>query len=150
MSMINQYFALEPIIVDALKAEFDAIPIYTPFNIEQMLTMSNDDVSLHVIYFDDRVADDAGQGRASVIYQQWLVVLCIRDATAQLQHTNAIRTKAQPHIKKLLGVMQGLDPKLIGAKRFKRVNSPVRAGGQSSFCYLPFMFEIPLLIENKQ
>lgn len=149
MSMIDQYFALEPIIADALKAEFDAVPIYTPFNIEQMLSLSNDDVSLHVIYFDDRVADDAGQGRASMVYQQWLVVLCLRDATAQLQQTNAIRAKAQPYIQKLLSVMQGLDPKLIGAKRFKRANSPVRAGGQSSFCYLPFMFEIPLLIGNK-
>lgn len=147
MSMIDQYFALEPIIVDALKTQFDdQLQIFTPFNIEQMLTMSNDEVSLHVIYFDDRIGDDAGQGRASVIYQQWLIVLCLRDATAQLQHTNAIRAKAAPYVKQTLEVMQGLNPNLIGAKRFKRVNSPVRAGGQSSFCYLPFMFEIPLLI----
>lgn len=149
MNMIDQYFRLEPIIVNALKAEFGDVPVFTPFNIEQMLNLSNEEVSLNVIYFDDRVTDDAGQGRASMIYQQWLVVLCIRDATAQLQQTNAIREKAQPLVKKILSIMQGLNPNLIGAKRFKRVNSPVRAGGQSSFCYLPFMFEIPLLIGNK-
>lgn len=146
--MIDQYFALEPVIVDALKAEFEGVPIFTPFSIEQMLTASNEDISLHVIYFDDRVASDAGQGNMSVIYQQWLVVLCLRDATAQLQHTNAIRQKAQPYINKILSTMQGFDPEIDGADVFKRTNSPVRAGGQSSFCYLPFMFEIQLYIEG--
>lgn len=146
--MIDQYFALEPVIVDALKAEFEGVPIFTPFNIEQMLTASNEDISLHVIYFDDRVASDAGRGALSTIYQQWLVVLCLRDATAQLQQTNAIRAKAQPYIKKLLSVMQGFDPDISGVDVFKRANSPVRASGQSSFCYLPFMFEIQLYIEG--
>ncbi len=146
--MIDQYFALEPIIVDALKSELGTVPIYTPFSIEEMLTLTNDEISVHVIYFDDRVTDDAGQGRASVVHQQWLVVLCLRDASAQLQQTNAIRTKAAPYINKILHVMPGFNPNMIGTKRFKRINSPVRAGGKSSFCYLPFMFEIPLLIGN--
>ncbi|WP_122897757.1 hypothetical protein [Acinetobacter sp. B51(2017)] len=149
MSMIQQYFGLEPILVDVLKAKFGELPIYTPFSIEEMLENSNDEVSLNVIYFDDRIGDDAVQGRNSVVHQQWLIVLCIRDASSQLQQTNAIRTKAQPYIETLLSTMQGFDPKLVGARRFKRVNSPVRAGGKSSFCYLPFMFEIPLFIGKK-
>jgi hypothetical protein len=142
MNMIDQYFALEPTIVEALKSSIPEIKtIHTPFNIEEMLEITNEEVALSVIYFDDRVAGSAGQGGASTIFQQWLVVLSIRDASSQLQETNAIRELAAPHIGKVLSTMNGLDPTVAGFDVFKRVNSPVRSGGKTGHFYFPMMFE---------
>ena len=145
--MIDNYFALEPVIVEALKNNIPEIEtIHTPFSIEEMLGMTNEEVALSVIYFDDRVGDEAVKGRVNIIHQQWLVVLSLREASSQLQSTNEIRKKAEPYIQMILKTMQGLDPKLTGSRPFKRVNSPARSGGQSSFFYIPFMFESQLMI----
>lgn len=145
--MIDNYFALEPVIVEALKSNIPEIEtIHTPFNIEEMLGMTNEEVALSVIYFDDRVGDEAARGRVSIIHQQWLVVLSLREASSQLQSTNEIRKKAEPYIQMILKTMQGLDSKLAGSRPFKRVSSPVRSGGKSSFFYIPFMFEAQLII----
>lgn len=62
---------------------------------------------------------NAGQGQVSTIYQQWLVVLSVREASSQLQQTNAIRELAAPHIQKVLKVMSGLDPEIAGFDVFK-------------------------------
>jgi hypothetical protein len=140
--MIDNYFALEPVIVEALKNNIPEIEtIHTPFSIEEMLGMTNEEVALSVIYFDDRVAGSVGQGQAGAIYQQWLVVLSVRDASSQLQQTNAIRELAAPHIQKVLKVMNALDPEIAGFDVFKRANSPVRSGGQTGHFYFPMMFE---------
>lgn len=140
--MSESYFALEPVIVDALRGNIPEIKtIHTPFDIEEMLGITNEEISLSVIYFDDRVAGNKGQGQANTIYQQWLVVLSVRDASSQLQQTNAIRELASPHIKNILETMSGLDPEIAGFDVFKRTNSPVRSGGKSGHFYFPIMFE---------
>ena len=140
--MSESYFALEPVIVKALQDNIPEIKtIHTPFNIEEMLGITNEEVALSVIYFDDRVAGNAGQGQVSTIYQQWLVVLSVREASSQLQQTNAIRELAAPHIQKVLKVMSGRDPEIAGFDVFKRTNSPVRSGGQTGHFYFPMMFE---------
>ena len=134
-------------IVGAIK---DGVPnlveVNTPFSIEDMLECTNNSPSVSVIYYDDRVAGDAGRGEMSVIYQQWLIVLSINHSGAQLQDTSEIRKEAEPFIEKILEIMKGFNPQITGFKTFKRANSPVRVGGKSGHCFFPFMFEIQKLI----
>lgn len=143
MTVIDDYFAVEPILVGHIQNAMsdDLSEVNTPFTIEDMLQAANNTPSISVIYFDDRVGDSAGNGKITSIYQQWLIVLCLQDAEAQLQNTNSIRKTADPFIRKLLDTLQGFDPKVKGYRPFKRTNCPVRIGGQSSFAYFPFLFE---------
>lgn len=145
--MVESYFALESAIVNRIQ---ECVPelraIYTPFNIEEMMKITNVSPSVSVIYFDDRIGDSAGTGKVVSTYQQWLVVLSLRHAAAQLQNTNVLRQQASPLILNILDAMQGFDPKIQGYKPFKRVNSPVRQGGQAGHCYFPFMFESQIFV----
>lgn len=143
MTIVQDYFAVEPILVEHIRtAMADEInEVNTPFTIEDMLEAANNTPSISVIYFDDRVGENVGNGKLTTIYQQWLIVLCLQDAEAQLQNTNSIRKSADPFIRKLLDTVQGFDPNVKGYKSFKRTNCPVRLGGQSSFAYFPFLFE---------
>lgn len=143
---VEQYFGVETKLVERLQGIFPEMPIYTPFSIEDMLQSVNDEQSISIIYHDDRIADGGNSGTLNSCYQQWLVVLSLHDAQAQLQQTNTIRSTADPLIKKLLQGLQGFDPKLDGYRAFKRANSPVRVGSQSSFAYFPFLFEIQMFI----
>lgn len=141
------YFVLEPMLVERIKQEVPGlVEVNTPFNIEEMLEASNNSPSVSIIYYDDRVAGDAGRGEMSVTYQQWLVVLSVRHSGAQLQETSVIRKEAEPFIDRILDAMKGFNPQVVGFKTFKRTNSPVRVGGKAGHCYFPFMFEIQKLI----
>ena len=102
----------------------------------------NESPSINIIYFDDRIGESASNGKTANIYQQWLVVLCVRNAEAQLQQTNEIRKDADPLIRKVLDTLQGFDPKVEGYRMFKRANSPVRIGNSPGFAFFPLMFEI--------
>ncbi|UUM26273.1 hypothetical protein [Acinetobacter colistiniresistens] len=143
MTAINDYFAVEPLLVERLQTEMpEILDVNTPFTIETMLEGTNNAPSISVIYFDDRVGESASNGSSATIFQQWLVVLCIRDAEAQLQNTNTLRKEADPFIRKLLDTLQGFNPQVPGYRMFKRANSPVRIGNSPGFAYFPFMFEI--------
>lgn len=64
------FFAVEAPLVAQIKKEVDGLlDVYTPFSIEEMLEISNTSPSVSVIYYDDRVASDAGRGEMSVTYQ---------------------------------------------------------------------------------
>lgn len=142
MTIIQDYFAVEPILLERITAEMpELLEVNTPFSVEDMLQSSNNAPSVSIIYFDDRIGDSAGGGKTATVYQQWLIVLCVRDASAQLQQTNSIRKEADSLIRKLLDTLQGFNPDVQGYRPFKRANSPVRIGGQSGFAYFPFMFE---------
>lgn len=141
------FFAVEAPLVAQIKKEVDGLlDVYTPFSIEEMLEISNVSPSVSVIYYDDRVAGDAGRGEMSVTYQQWLIVLSINHSGAQLQDTSALRNDAEPFIDKIMDALKGFNPNIVGFKTFKRANSPVRVGGKVGHCYFPFMFEIQKLI----
>ena len=143
MTIIQDYFAVEPVLVDRIQTDMpELVEVNTPFTIEAMLEGSNNAPSVSVIYFDDRVSESVGNGSSATIFQQWLVVLCIRDAGAQLQNTNSLRKEADPFIRKLLDALQGFNPQIAGYRMFKRANSPVRIGSSPGFAYFPFMFEI--------
>ena len=145
MTVIQDYFAVEPILVEKIKTAMpDLVDVNTPFTIEAMLEGSNNAPSVSVIYFDDRVSESVGNGSSATVFQQWLVVLCIRDAGAQLQNTNSLRKEADPFIRNLLDTLQGFNPQVAGYRMFKRANSPVRIGSSPGFAYFPFMFEIQM------
>lgn len=147
MTVAKQYFAVEPILKAHLaQAMPDLNAIYTPFNIEDMLQITNVSPSVSIIYYDDRIGDNAGHGRITSMYQQWLLTLCVNNAQAQLQQTQAIRGQADPFIIQLLDAMQGFDPHIQGYRPFKRTNSPVRVGSRSGFVFFPFLFETQILI----
>ncbi|MCH7386620.1 hypothetical protein MMO39_04800 [Acinetobacter modestus] len=145
MTVIKDYFAVEPILVEKIQTAMpELVEVNTPFTIEAMLEASNNAPSVSVIYFDDRIGDSASNGSSSTVFQQWLVVLCIRDAGAQLQNTNSIRNEADPFIRNLLDILQGFNPQVVGYRVFKRANSPVRIGSSPGFAYFPLMFEIQI------
>ena len=84
MTIIQDYFAVEPVLVDRIQTDMpELVEVNTPFTIEAMLEGSNNAPSVSVIYFDDRIGDSASNGSSATVFQQWLVVLCIRDAGAQ-------------------------------------------------------------------
>lgn len=142
------YFAMEPEIVARLKTGIPELEeVYTPFSVDQMLELTNLTPSAHVIYVGDRVADNAGKGEGSEIYQQWLLVLSLNDAAAQLEQTNSIRASAAPLIRKLLMAFQGFSPDIIPFGTFKRVHAGVEVGSDDAGnAYFPFLFEIEVYV----
>lgn len=145
--MTDQYFAVGDAIVSQIRSNFsddELIAIYTPFDIDDVAQVVNASPSVCVIYLGDRVADDAGRGRVVSVYQQWLVVLAIHDASAQLEYTDSIRKKASPLLVKLLQLLQGFNPELSGFRELHRVTATVRGGSSAGFAYFPFMFEIQM------
>lgn len=144
---ITDYFAVEPVIVEHIKASMpDLLEVNTPFNIDDMLDHSNTDKSVSVIYYGDRMGEVSGRGKITSQYQQWLIVLTVRDAQAQAGTTNSIREYANPLILQLLAAMQGFDPKIKAYRQFLRADSPVTAGSDSGFAFFPFMFEIQMFV----
>lgn len=146
---IDDYFAVEPLIVEHLREQIPELAkINTPFNIDDMIDNSNDDKTVSVIYYGDRVGSVSGSGKAVSQYQQWLVVLTVRDQAAQSGETNSIRAYANPLILQLLNAMQGFNPKHKAYRQFSRADCPVTAGSDSGFAYFPFLFEIQMFIKG--
>ena len=152
MTAINDYFAVEPVIVEHIKNNMtDLLDVDTPFDIDDMLESSNDTPSVSVIYYGDRMGESSTSGKVTTQYQQWLIVLKVRDAKAQGKNTNDLRAYANPFILQLLSCMQGFDPKkylpeLVAYRQFKRADSPVGVGSDAGFGYFPFLFEIQMFI----
>ena len=152
MTAINDYFAVEPVIVEHIKNNMtDLLDVDTPFDIDDMLKSSNDTPSVSVIYYGDRMGESSTSGKVTTQYQQWLVVLKVRDANAQGKNTTDLRAYANPFILQLLSCMQGFDPKkylpeLVAYRQFKRADSPVGVGSAAGFGYFPFLFEIQMFI----
>ena len=131
--MQSDYFALEPVIVERLKDIEGILAINTPFSIDDMLQVVNVSPSLNVIYVGDQVGESVGRGRSTPITQQWLVVLAVQDASAQLEETSNIRKIADPFIREILAKMQGFDPKVTGYRPFDHVNVGVQVGSAAGF-----------------
>lgn len=147
MSNLN-YFALEPAIVARIKECLPEVAdaVYTPFSVDEMLELANDDVAVSVIYVGDRVGDSAGNGKANAVYQQWLVILSINDPEAQLAQTTSLRAIAAPWIVRLLRALQGFNPNTSPYKPLQRIDAGVSVGHASSYGYFPFLFESQMLV----
>lgn len=152
MTAITDYFAVEPLLVQHIKDNVaNLIDVDTPFDIDDMLQNSNTAPAVSVIYYGDRMGDNLGKGTMTSQYQQWLIVLKVRDAAAQSGNTNSLRAYANPFILQLLECMQGFEPKkrlleLKAYRHFKRADSPVGAGSSSGFGYFPFLFEVQMFV----
>ncbi|MFR9677507.1 hypothetical protein [Acinetobacter sp. SEK570] len=143
--MPDNYFALETIIKERLQNIDSIQAIYTPFSVEDMLECTAVTPSISIIYVDDRVGESAGNGSASVVYQQWLVVLCVEEAGSQLEDTTLIRNAASPMIVEILKRMQGFNPQIAGFKQFKRANAGVQHMSAAGKLWLPYLFECQLI-----
>ena len=143
--MPSNYFALEPTLKSRL-AGIDSIQaIYTPFSVDDMLESTAVAPSISVIYVDDRVGESAGNGTASIVYQQWLIVLCVEEAGSQLEDTTLIRNAASPMIIEILKRMQGFNPDVLGFKQFKRANAGVQHMSAAGKLWLPYLFECQMI-----
>lgn len=109
-----EYFALEPAIVERLKDIEGILAINTLFSVDDMLQVVNVSPSLNVIYVGDQVDESAGRGRSAPITLQWLIVLAVQDASAQLEETSNIRKISDPFMREILAKMQGFDPNIAG------------------------------------
>ena len=143
--MLSDYFAVEPKIVELIETNKDILAVNTPFSVDDMLQITNIAPALNVIYVGDRVGESAGQGRANMVTQQWLIVLAVRDASSQLDQTSNIRKEADPLIRELLSKMQGFNPNVAGFRPFERVDAGVQIGSSAGFAYFPFLFEIKFI-----
>ncbi|MDH0562204.1 phage tail terminator protein [Acinetobacter courvalinii] len=143
--MPDNYFGLETIIKERLQGIDSIQAIYTPFSVDDMMECTAVAPSISVIYVDDRVGDSAGNGSASVVYQQWLVVLCVEEAGSQLEDTTLIRNAASPMIIEILKRMQGFNPQVGGFKQFKRANAGVQHMSAAGKLWLPYLFECQLI-----
>ena len=143
--MPSNYFALEPVIKDHLTGIDSIQAIYTPFSVDDMLQATAVAPSISIIYVDDRVGESAGNGTASVVYQQWLVVLCVEEAGSQLEDTTLIRNAASPMILEVLKRMQGFNPEILGFKQFKRANAGVQHMSAAGKLWLPYLFECQMI-----
>ncbi|UTO20598.1 hypothetical protein NGC85_05820 [Acinetobacter sp. Z1] len=143
--MTDNYFALEEIIKERLQ-DIDSIQaIYTPFSVEDMLECTMVAPSISIIYVDDRVGESVGNGAASVVYQQWLIVLCVEEAGSQIEDTTLIRNAASPMIVEVLKRMQGFNPQIARFKQFKRANAGVQHMSAAAKLWLPYLFECQLI-----
>lgn len=139
------YFAVEPLIVEHIKTNVaNLLEVDTPFDIDDMLNNANTAPSVSVIYYGDRVSEASSKGVINSQYQQWLIVLKLRDPMAQSGNTNSLREMANPFILDLLNAMQGFEPKIERYRHFKRADSPVAVGSGGGFGYFPFLFEIQM------
>lgn len=143
--MPSNYFALEPIIKAHLQDIESIQAVYTPFSVDDMLESTAVAPSISVIYVDDRVGESAGNGSASIVYQQWLIVLCVEDAGSQLEDTTQIRNAASPMILEILKRMQGFNPDVFGFKQFKRANAGVQHMSAAGKLWLPYLFECQMI-----
>ena len=143
--MPSNYFALEPVIKDHLTGIDSIQAIYTPFSVDDMLQATAVAPSISIIYVDDRVGESAGNGTASVVYQQWLIVLCVEEAGSQLEDTTLIRNAASPMILEILKRMQGFNPEILGFKQFKRANAGVQHMSAAGKLWLPYLFECQMI-----
>jgi|GEM_PF-1309356 len=148
MQNIDNYFALEDDILKRIKAEIPEVgEVVTPFDVDDLFQSIVGDVGIGIIYVGDRVADTTGDGKVNVIYQQWLIALGVSDASAQLSETMSIRQLAEPYIRKILGAMQGYQPKIVGYKRFIRVDAGIPVGKtvETGRAFFPFLFESQMI-----
>lgn len=143
--MLNDYFALEEPLVNQLKTIEGIEAVYTHFSIEDMMVGVAIKPSISVIYVDDRVSDSAGNGKANTIYQQWLVVLALEDASSQLEQTYQIRKSASPLIKQILSKLQGFNPNIVGVKPFQRANAGIQHMSAAGALWMPFLFEAQII-----
>lgn len=140
--MLNDYFALEDEIVNQIKAEVPNVDeVLTPFFVESLFSMTPVNTAIAVIYVGDRVGESAGNGRATIVHQQWLVVLVVSDPASQLDQTTSIRKIADPHIRNILKALQGFKPNLFGVSPLVRVSAGVNFAGKAGRVYFPFLFE---------
>ena len=145
--MPKNYYALGPAIKQRIQTCVDGLTaIHTPFSVEDMLKMNSSSPSVSVIWVDERVGESVGRGRVAPVYQQWLVVFSIQDASAQLQDTESIREKASPFITQLLEALMGWNPDILGFKPLDRINAGVPPGSSAGFAYFPFLFESQMLV----
>lgn len=143
--MPSNYFALEPVIKDNLTGIDSIQAIYTPFSVDDMLQATAVAPSISIIYVDDRVGESVGNGTASVVYQQWLIVLCVEEAGSQLEDTTQVRSAASPFIIEILKRMQGFNPQVAGFKQFKRANAGVQHMSAAGKLWLPYLFECQMI-----
>ena len=145
--MLNDYFALEDEIVNRIKAEVPNVDeVLTPFFVESLFSMTPVNTAIAVIYVGDRVGESAGNGRATIVHQQWLVVLVVSDPASQMDQTTSIRKIADPHIRNILKALQGFKPNLIGVSPLVRVSAGVNFAGKAGRVYFPFLFESKFVV----
>lgn len=139
--MQSQYFELEPVLKAQIMVGANIENVFTPFSVDDLFDLPINDKGVGIIYVGDRVGETGSSGKITEIFQQWLVVLVVNDASAQSDETMSIRQKADPLICALLSALQGFNPNLKHYRPLKRVEAGVKVGSLSGSAYFPFLFE---------
>lgn len=139
----EDYFAAEQPIVEQLSTVVGALvqKIYTPATLQDV-EKQQVTPALHVLYMGDRIntgPQDRSENKSrQILSQQWMVVVAVRNAGAQIQNTSALREAAGPIISSTLAALQGFKP-IAGMRELERVGAPAPAY-RPTFAYYPLMF----------
>lgn len=99
--------------------------------------------AVFVIYIGDRLGKEAGRGIGQEVFQQWAVVVAVRNARSQRTGEGA-RSDAGPLMTEVIAALQGWEP-ATGRRPLKRIQAPWRPkyspGGYAEF---PLAFETEL------
>ncbi len=134
----GDYFEVEPGIVALLETEFPDIEVRAPASLGELQEQSQGDLNLYLLYAGDLVVAQSSDGEQVQVDQQWMVVLSVRNASAQLDSSRS-RAAAGPLIARLLRCLMGREPSAFSGPLIR--GSGQAAGYSSSFAYFPFMFK---------
>lgn len=136
---LADYLAAGPLLVARVKDQVAGLRHVLPATeLSAMKETGLPSPSAFVIYDGDRLGDSALRGQSRVVYQRWLVVLAVRNAT-QGDGGQAIQDEAGPLLSSILGALQGhiLSP---DHRPLIRVQAP-KPGYSAAFAYYPLAFE---------
>lgn len=129
LELKDDYLAAEQELIDTVAQVNGIRKVYSSADLAQMEERSQICPAVHVIYWGDRVADQAQGGMLGRVTQTWIVVLVI-----DLRNKDAAGGLLADLVKKLSGVHTVLGP-------INRTNAP-KPSFRGGFGYYPLAFEI--------
>ena len=141
----GDYFEAEDGIKALLAAEFgDEIRnIASPASLAELKEQSQGPLNLYVVYAGDVNVDASSDGDDAEKDQQWLVVLSVRNAAAQLDSSKS-RAVAGPYVSRMLKCLLGQQPSLYTGPLISGAGQV--PGYSPAFAYFPFLFRTRIVI----
>lgn len=144
---MENYLALEPLLIDRLKAEVpDFRAVLGMADLAAIMESSQPTPAAHVVYRGDSPVpgnNSAGHGAVQLVAQNWWVVVAARNVRDTLGGADA-RADAGVLITKTLRALCGWQPSADFRPLIRRFNTTA-PGFNAGFAYFPLAFEARLI-----
>lgn len=142
--MLADYLAAESLIVERLRDQVqDLRAVLSAADLAGVEERSQVTPALHVLYYGDRLGATQGHNAGQIVYQQWLVVVSVRNARGQVSG-QAARSDAGPIMAQVIGAMLGWQPS-VDFRPFGRVTAPRPSYRPGGYAYFPLAFEAQIM-----